>query len=61
MHHSNSTATAVDSEMRSQGLDLSDDTIKRCLQRQELRVQMKTKKPFLSKKHKAQSTKHKAH
>lgn len=50
---SNGTAAAVGREMRSQGLDLSDDTIRRCLQRQGLRARVKTKKPFLSKKHKA--------
>jgi hypothetical protein len=34
----NGIAAAVGREMRSQGLDLSDDTIRRCLQRQGLRA-----------------------
>ena len=50
---SNGTVAAVGREMRSQGLALSNDTIRRCLQRQGLRARVKTKKPFLSKKHKA--------
>jgi transposase len=50
---SNGIAATVGREMRSQGLDLSDDTVRRCLRRQGLRARVKTKKPFLSKKYKA--------
>ena len=50
---SNGTATIVGRKMQSQGLDLSDDTIRRCHKRQGLKAHVKTKKPFLTKKHKA--------
>ena len=50
---SNGIATTVGREMRSQGLDLSDDMVRRSLQRQRLRACVKTKKPLLTKKHKA--------
>ena len=45
---SNGIAATVGREMRSQGLDLSDDMIRRCLQRQGLKACLKTKKPFLT-------------
>ena len=46
---SNDRAGVVGIEMQSQGLDLSDDTIRRCLQKQGLKARVKTKKPFLTK------------
>jgi hypothetical protein len=45
---SNGTAATVGRELRSQGLDLNDDTVRRSLQRH-----VKIKKPLLTKKHKA--------
>ena len=50
---SNGTAAVVGREMRFQGLDLSDNTVRRSLQRQGLKACVKTKKPLLTKKHKA--------
>jgi len=52
---SNGTTVAIGREMRSQGLNLSDDTIRRSLRRQGLKACMKTKKTklLLTKKHKA--------
>ena len=50
---SNGVSTIVNRKMRSQGLNSNDDSIKRCLQRQGLKARVKTKKPFLNKKHKA--------
>jgi transposase len=49
---SNGTVAIVGRELRSQGLDLSDDTIRRSLERQGLQACVKTKKPLLTKKHK---------
>ena len=50
---SNGTTVTMDREMRSQGLDLSNNTVRRSLRRQGLRVCVKTKKPLFPKKHKA--------
>lgn len=48
-----STAAAIGRVLRSEGLRLSDDTVKRSLRRQGLRACVKTKKPLLTKKHRA--------
>lgn len=50
---SNGIAATEGREMRSQRLDLSDDTVRRSLRRQGLKACVKTKKPLLTKKHKA--------
>jgi transposase len=47
---SNDTTATLGGEFQSQGLDLSDDTVRRSLQRQGLQACVKTKKPFLTKK-----------
>ena len=47
---SNRIAVVVGREMRSQGLDFSDDTVRRSLRKQGLRACVKTKKPLLTKK-----------
>jgi hypothetical protein len=49
----NGTTVALGREMRFQGLDLSDDTIRRSFWRQGLKARVKTKKPLLTTKHKA--------
>ena len=46
---SNDRVAIVGIEMQSHGLDLSDDTIRRCLQKHGLKACVKTKKPFLTK------------
>ena len=43
----------VGREMRSQGLDLSDDAVRRNLRGQGLKARVQTKKPLLTKNHKA--------
>jgi hypothetical protein len=47
---SNDTTATLGGEFQSQGLDLSDDTVRRSLQRQGLQARIKTKKPLLTKK-----------
>ncbi len=46
-----STAAAIGRGLRSEGMQLSDDTIRKSLQRQGLQACVKTKKPLLTKKH----------
>lgn len=48
-----STAAAIGRVLRSEGFQLSDNTVKRSLRRQGLRACVKTKKPLLTKKHRA--------
>jgi hypothetical protein len=50
---SNGTTATMGRKLRFQGLDLNDDTIRRSFQRQRLQARVKTKKPLLTKKHKA--------
>ena len=50
---SNGTSATMGKEMRSQGLNLSDDMVRRSLRKQGLKTRVKTKKPLLTKKHKA--------
>jgi hypothetical protein len=48
---SNGTGAIVGRELWFQGLDLSDDMVRRSLRRQGLQALVKTKKPLLTKKH----------
>ena len=48
-----STAAAVGRALRSEGMRLSDDTVKRSLRKQGLEACVKTKKPLLIKKHRS--------
>jgi hypothetical protein len=50
---SNGTATIVVRKLRSQGLDLNDNMVRKSLWRQGLHARVKTKKPLLTKKHQA--------
>lgn len=52
-NQSTSTAAAIGRELRSMGMQLSDDTVRRSLQRQGLQARVKVKKPLLTKKHRA--------
>jgi len=48
-----STAAAIGRELRSMGLQLSDDIVRRSLQRQGMQARVKVKKRLLTKKHRA--------
>ena len=50
---STSTAAAVGRQFRSEGLHISDDTVRRSLRRRGLQARVKSKKPLLTKKHRS--------